>query len=82
MKLNLTDQAITINGVVSHCKCKCAHCLLESGEGILGDVPFEKLNALAMKFLGYRERTGVDVMMAVYMRRPISLARKRLFCAM
>lgn len=66
MKLDLKDQSITINGVVSHCKCKCAHCLLESGEGILGDVPFEKLRALAMKFSGYRERTGVDVMMAVY----------------
>ncbi len=66
MKLDLKDQAITINGVVSHCKCKCAHCLLESGEGILGGVPFEKLRALAMKFQGYPERTGVEVLMAVY----------------
>jgi hypothetical protein len=66
MNLTLTDAQITVNGVVSHCKCKCAHCLLESGEGILGDVPFGKLRALAMKFLGYREKTGVDVAMCAY----------------
>jgi hypothetical protein len=66
MNLTLTDVQISVNGVVSHCKCKCAHCLLASGEGILGDVPFEKLREVAMKFQGYPERTGVEVLMAVY----------------
>lgn len=66
MKLNVRDQAITINGLVSHCKCKCAHCLLESGDGKLAEVPFEKLRALAMKFVGFPQQTGIEVLMAAY----------------
>lgn len=66
MHLTLKDTALTVNGVVSHCKCQCRHCLLSSGEGLLRDVPFEKLRALAFQFREYAPAHGFDASLCVY----------------
>lgn len=66
MELTLTDSILTINGFVSTCSCKCKHCLLSSGDGLLPRVLFEQLNRLALRFEGFHARTGIDVSFAVY----------------
>lgn len=66
MELKLKDTSLTINGLVSYCKCKCKHCLLCSGDSKASEVPFEKLEQLALKFEGFRETTGINPSLAVY----------------
>ena len=66
MNMKLMDSALIINGVVSSCKCRCRHCLLCSGDRLVPAVPFEKLQALAMKFEGFEKSTGINVGLAVY----------------
>lgn len=66
MELTLTDAALTINGFASTCSCKCKHCLLSSGDRLLPRVPFEQLNRLALRFEGFRDKTGIDVSLCVY----------------
>lgn len=55
MELELKDVSLTINGLVSYCKCKCKHCLLCSGDDEAQAVPYDKLEQLALKFQGWFE---------------------------
>lgn len=66
MYLDLKDFAINICGFVSHCHCRCNHCLLCSGDGLLVKVSYEKLRKLALKFIGVNETHGINAALCVY----------------
>ncbi len=66
MELNLQDVSLTINGLVSYCKCKCKHCLLCSGDNRIQQIPYDKLEQLALKFEGFRAATGINTSLCVY----------------
>lgn len=66
MEINLQDVSLTINGLVSYCKCKCKHCLLCSGDNKLQTIYYDKLEQLALKFDGFRTATGINTSLCVY----------------
>lgn len=66
MELNLQDVSLTINGLVSYCKCKCKHCLLCSGDKRMQQIPYDKLEQLALKFDGFRTATDINTSLCVY----------------
>ncbi|HWT26694.1 MAG TPA: hypothetical protein VN131_02035 [Mobilitalea sp.] len=66
MELNLKDASLTINGLVSYCKCKCKHCLLCSGDNKTNQISFDRLEQLALKFEGFRNVTGINTSLCVY----------------
>jgi hypothetical protein len=66
MELNLQDVSLTINGLVSYCKCKCKHCLLSSGDNRIQQIPYDKLEQLALKFDRFRTATGINTSLCVY----------------
>lgn len=66
MELNLQDVSLTINGLISYCKCKCKHCLLCSGDNKLQAIHYDKLEQLALKFDGFRAAAGINISLCVY----------------
>jgi hypothetical protein len=66
MELNLKDVSLTINGLISYCKCKCKHCLLCSGDNKAQEISYDKLEQLALKFEGFRNLTGINTSLCVY----------------
>ena len=66
MELNLTDHVLTIGGVVSHCRCKCKHCLLSSGNNEVKALSYAELEKLALKFVGFKEKHKIHPIFAVY----------------
>lgn len=66
MKLNLQNISLTVAGYVSKCHCRCNHCLLSSGMKGLPEVSYDELKGLAEKFIGFRDKYDIHVIMAVY----------------
>jgi hypothetical protein len=66
MQLETKPMLLTVNGTVSPCYCKCAHCLLCSGDNKINKVSFLKLQELALKFKDLKVSHDIFACLSVY----------------